>query len=133
MADDTKFTRSYVGIGEMLRADFMVADMAKRADAVAARAASSAPEGDPATDPHAGRYRESFGTEAGVKGDRAYGRVTNTAPESLPVEYGLGGTPKYRTLGRSLGAAGDRGGEPYTPGPATARAKATRYRPPGRR
>lgn len=111
----TRFDASYSGIGEMLRSEFMQHEMRRRADKVKAEAVSRAPVGLPSEpDEHSGRYKASFTVESGVRPAagrrkaRAYGRVTNTAPEALEVEYGWHKTPKYRILGRALNAgAGD--------------------------
>lgn len=106
-----RFNASYAGIGQMLRAKFMQEDMHRRAEKVAALAEATAPVGSAVEgDEHPGRYKASFHVESGIrvrKTTRAYGRVTNDAPEALAVEYGLGKTPKYRTLGSALQAAGD--------------------------
>ena len=92
MAGST-YTGSYSGIGEMLRADFMVEEMGRRAQAVMDQAVATAPvyagrEGDP----HRGRYKGSFSMHTtdhgGWKGDRAAGIVTNDSPEAVFVEYG---------------------------------------------
>lgn len=96
------FKGSYRGIGELLRADFIVADMIARAERVKAVAEAYAPV-DAESD-HPGRYKESFkvsgGVRAGKRGGRtrrAYGRVTNTAPEAFWVEYGRGEYTTTRT------------------------------------
>ena len=87
-----RFNASYKGIGELLRSPAMEKDMRRRAEAIKRRAEETAPVGDARTDPHAGRYRDSFkvesGRDGGIKNDRAYGRVVNDAPEAFYVEYG---------------------------------------------
>jgi hypothetical protein len=114
------FHGSYEGIGQMLRADFMVEEMGRRAQAVMDQAVATAPvyegrEGDS----HRGRYKASFDMHTtdhgGWKGDRAAGIVTNSSPESLYVEYGVRagryhpeGQPGRHTLLNALrSAAGD--------------------------
>jgi hypothetical protein len=111
---------SYTGIGEMLRSDFLEAEMGRRAQRVADLAVASAPVyGGPDEDPHRGRYKESFSVSTtgrgGWKKDRAAGIVTNDAPEAVFVEYGVratkyhpSGQPGHHTLLNALYAgAGD--------------------------
>ncbi len=114
------------GMGEMLAAPWMVADMGRRAAAVMALAESTAPVDQPRVldsgrviqPPHPGRYKASFSTRADVRPKsedppraaqrfaRARGRVENSAPEARHVEYGNGKTPAYATLRAALRAAG---------------------------
>jgi HK97 gp10 family phage protein len=109
------FAKDEAGIGRMLVMPGMIAAMAARAERVADRARSTAPvdEGGP----HPGRYRDAFSVSSGVrpkdqdpprakiKHDRAYGRVSNDAPEARFVEFGTEHQPAHRTLGRALDAA----------------------------
>jgi hypothetical protein len=119
------FNASYEGIGELLKSPMIEAEMRARAEQVAALAEASAPV-DP-TSGHPGRYKGAFSVSSGVKPDRAYGRVENTAPEAIEVEYGrgeytttrttadgktytvtIGAMDGHRTLGKALfNAAGD--------------------------
>jgi hypothetical protein len=103
------FEGDYRGIGEMLCSEEMQAEMHRRADKIAVAAEADAPVG-PASDPHRGRYKASFTVGSGVqegKTRRAYGRVTNDAPEAIYVEYGNKNTDAHHTLGRALDAAKD--------------------------
>lgn len=96
------------GIGEMLRASFMQAEMRRRAEKVRARAIALSPTGDPAEDPHPGLYRASFTVSSGVqhrKTARAYGEVANHAPHALIVEFGTSRQRGHRVLMRALDAA----------------------------
>jgi hypothetical protein len=97
-----KFRASYSGIGQMLKSAEMEAAMLQRAEQIKARAEATAPVGDPRTDPHAGRYRDSFKVESGREGgrnkDRAYGRVENDSPEAFYVEYGTSKIEARHTL-----------------------------------
>lgn len=105
----SRFNASYEGIGEMLRADWMVGEMRRRAEAVKNAAESDAPVGG-SGDPHRGRYKESFSVESGIregKTRRAVGRVVNDSPEAVFVEYGNKNIDAYHTLGRALDAARD--------------------------
>lgn len=110
MAPPAKFTADYEGIGAMLRSDFMESEMRRRAEKVAMRARDTAPVGDTENDPHAGRYKESFRVSSGVQHfqtSRAYGEVSNDAPEARIVEWGDSNTDAYHTLLAALAAAGD--------------------------
>jgi hypothetical protein len=102
------YEASYTGIGEMLVAPFMVAEMRRRAEKVKAAAEAAAPVDEGGT--HPGRYKASFHVDSGVregKTRRAYGEVTNDSPEAFYVEYGTKKTPRHRTLGTALDAAKD--------------------------
>jgi hypothetical protein len=105
----TRFKGDYEGIGLMLCAPWMVADMRRRALAVKAFAEATAPVAR--TGEHRGRYKASFRVESGIrvgKTKRAYGRVINDAPEAIIVEYGNRNTPRHATLRKALEAvAGD--------------------------
>lgn len=111
------FKARYAGIGELLRADFIEADMLKRAELVAALAEAIA-HVDPTSD-HPGRYKESFSVSSstagrretrqavsgpllpgqtrnslggdlihGARSRRARATVSNSAPEAIWNEYG---------------------------------------------
>jgi Bacteriophage HK97-gp10, putative tail-component len=110
------FQADYRGIGEMLRSDFIEADMVERAFKVLARAEATAPFD--AKDRDGFHYRDAFHVESGRRGgarhDRAYASVVNTNDVALFVEYGGdwidkggGRTPRHRTLGKALDAAAD--------------------------
>lgn len=107
----SKFTGSYSGIGQLLCADFIEADMLRRAEKVRAAAESAAPVSRSPKDRHRGRYKASFSVSSGIRegkrNRRACGRVVNTAPEARFVEFGAKGVPRYRTLGTALMAARD--------------------------
>jgi len=101
------FKASYSGIGEMLRSPFMQGAMHHRAEAIAARAEAIAPVYEQG--PHPGRYKASFRVSSGVRHavtSRAYGRVTNVAPEALAVEFGTQNNPAHHTLVVALDAIG---------------------------
>ena len=106
-----KFRASYEGIGELIRSAAMEKEMRRRAEAIKQRAEETAPVGDPKTDPHPGRYKDSFkvesGQDGGVKKDRAYGRVVNDAPEAFYVEYGTSKIEARHTLLNAAQAAED--------------------------
>lgn len=97
------FKASYSGIGEMLRSEFMQGAMLHRAEVIAARAEAIAPIDE--ASPHRGRYAASFRATSGVKHaktSRAYGRVSNTSPEALAVEFGTRNNPAHHTLIQAL-------------------------------
>jgi len=103
------FNPSFPGVGEMLNADFMVADMLGRAEKVKAAAEAAAPFDPNSKD--GGHYKDSFSATAaahgGVKKDRASGTVTNTDEAAFYIEYGNVHVTKRRTLGTALDAARD--------------------------
>lgn len=89
----------------VLKADWMAAEMYERALRVKARAEATAPF-DP-NDPDLVHYRDNFDATAGLREDRAYGRVSNSdMPTALFVEFGTKNNPRHRTLGNALDAAG---------------------------
>lgn len=101
-----QFRASYSGIGDLLRADFLRAEMLRRAEKVKALAEASAPDAPP----YGEGYKYEFEVSSGVKTSkagtrRAYGRVTNNSEHAIDVEYGGQNTPAHRTLGRALRAA----------------------------
>ncbi len=84
-----RYRGSYRGIGEMLCAPWMEADMRVRAERVAAWARVRAPIDTPG--PHPGLYKSSFKVTSGIRVGRtrrSYARVTNDAPYARWVEYG---------------------------------------------
>ncbi|MFF5261365.1 HK97 gp10 family phage protein [Actinomadura viridis] len=100
----TRFQASYRGIGQMIRSPWMQAEMRRRAEKVKAVAAATAPV-------ETGAYKRSFtvssGARGGIRRDRAYGRVTNTAGHAVYVEYGTSKIPARYTLRNALRAARD--------------------------
>lgn len=114
------YTSSYEGVGEMLRSDFMQAEMGRRAQAVMDQAIATAPVyTGTGRDPHRGRYKDSFSMHTtdhgGWKGDRAAGVVTNSSEEAVFVEYssthptedGVRVQQGHHTMLNALQAAGD--------------------------
>lgn len=122
----SRYNASYSGIGQLLRADFIQADMLARAELVKALAEAIAPV-DTGSD-HPGRYKESFSVSGSIAGRRetrqavsgpllpgqtrnslggalihgarsrrARATVTNSAPEAIYVEYGRGAYTTTRT------------------------------------
>jgi hypothetical protein len=64
----SRYRHQYKNFGDaVLRSEWMVAEMRRRAEAVKAAAEALAPVGDPATDSHSGRYKDSFSVSAGVR------------------------------------------------------------------
>ncbi|WP_310962148.1 HK97 gp10 family phage protein [Nocardioides terrisoli] len=103
-ADD--FRLDYAGMGEYLRSEDMEAAMLAHAEKVKAVAESIAPVYEQG--PHPGRYKAAFSASAGVqehKTTRAYGEVSNDAPEAFFVEFGTEHNPRHRTLGKAVGIA----------------------------
>jgi hypothetical protein len=108
----SRYRHQYKNFGDaVLRSEWMVAEMRRRAEAVKAAAEALAPVGDPATDSHAGRYKASFRAEAGIRkasqgSRRAVGRVINDSPEALAVEYGTRNNEARHVMTSALDAAG---------------------------
>jgi len=102
------YRHDYDAFGEhVLRAPWMIAEMARRGEKVKAAAEASAPVDE--TSPHPGRYKDSFHLATGIREghkSRAYAEVYNDAPEAPFVEFGTKNTPRHRTLGKALGEAG---------------------------
>jgi hypothetical protein len=102
-----RFNAHYGGIGEMLRSDFIAAEMLRRAEKVKAQAEATAPY-DP-DDPDQTHYRDAFRTEVDRRGgahhDRAVARVVNDDKAAFFVEYGTRNNDRHRTLGKALDAA----------------------------
>lgn len=102
------FRPSYRGIGDLLTADFMQAEMVRRAEKVKALAESTAPDAAPLGVGYKYEFRVTGGIKESKKGTkRAVGRVTNDSEHAMWVEFGGQNTPAHRTLGRALRAAGD--------------------------
>lgn len=104
-------TFSYAGIGEMLRSEWMEADMRERAQRMMDFAVSIAPVyAGKGGDSHRGRYKASFHVTStrhgGFRHDRAAGVLTNDAPEAVFAEFGTSRQAAHHVLRRSLHAAG---------------------------
>ena len=96
------YEHNYKAFGnEVLRAPWMKAQMHARAYAIMLTARRISPI-------ESGDYIESFEVTDGIRPAgkrqtrRAYGRVTNTAPHAMAVEFGFGRTPRYRVLGKAM-------------------------------
>jgi len=102
------FKLYYTPFGDhVLRAEWMKAEMLRRAEAVKALAESIAPDYPPL----GVGYKESFEVDVDVRatgrgGRRACATVKNTSDHAGIVEFGGKETPAHRTLGKALGAAG---------------------------
>lgn len=100
------YKQDYKAFGEhVLRAPWMIAEMAKRAERIKASAEAAAPVDEKG--PHPGRYKDSFKIESGIRaGDRprAYAEVYNDSPEAVFVEFGTKNNARHRTLGKALEA-----------------------------
>ena len=102
------FKPNYAGLGEMLRSEFMEAEMLRRARKVLAVCEGTAPY-DATIDGVDRHYRDQFhiesSREGGLHKDRAEARVVNDHPKSFQIEMGTGTTPKHRTMGKAIDAA----------------------------
>ncbi len=104
----SRFDASYAGIGEMLNAEFMQAEMLRRANAGQNFAASIAPFDEKSTDGshYIAGFKTSSGTHGGHEHDRAYGRLENTDGAALWVEIGSKHNAAHHVLGRALDIMG---------------------------
>lgn len=104
----TRFNASYAGIGKLLTAEFMQAEMRRRAEKAKDFAESIAPDASP----YGVGYKYDFEVDSGIKesslgAKRAFGRLSNHSGHALWVEFGGQNTPAHRVLGKSLTAMGD--------------------------
>jgi bacteriophage HK97-gp10 putative tail-component len=103
----TTFNASYKGIGELLVADFIRAEMVRRAGKVLVRARATAPDYEPLGVGYVDEFELTSGTKVSKKGTRrAVATVRNGSKHALYVEFGGQNTPAHRTLGRALSEAG---------------------------
>lgn len=91
----SRYNASYAGIGELLKSPMIEAEMRVRAERAKALMVAEAPVSYLTDDP--GEYKREFHVTSGVRSDRAYGRVTNTALEAIWIEYGRGEYVAERT------------------------------------
>lgn len=90
----SRYRHNFAGFGAaVLRSEGMRAEMTSRADRIKAEFEATAPVGAPYEgDDHPGRFRDSAevdsGTDGGIAGDRAYGRVTVNDPNAMSIEFG---------------------------------------------
>lgn len=92
------FRPDYDGIGEMLTAPWMQAEMLARARAGEAFALGVAPR-------RTGEYAHSLQSRSGIqqgKTRRAFGRLESTDSKALHIEFGTEDTPAFRVLGKAL-------------------------------
>jgi hypothetical protein len=101
VSDDVRFDASFVGIGRLLRSPMMAKALLARAELVKARAIDIAPVGND-TDPHAGRYRKSFGVRLDSDKGRIIAVVFNSAPEAIMIEKGNSKIESHNVLMRAL-------------------------------
>jgi hypothetical protein len=99
------YTPNEAGMLEFLNSN-MLSDVVRTvAETIRARAMTMSPVGDPATDPHSGRYMASWDVHvdrfSGATGDRVQATVKNFSPEAFWVEYGHRGREPYYVLRRA--------------------------------
>lgn len=103
----SRFNASYKGIGDLLTADFIRAEMVRRAEKVLARAKATAPDYRPFGIGYTDDFELTVGVKRSKKGTkRARATVRNKSEHALWVEMGGKNTPKHRTLGKALSEAG---------------------------
>ena len=111
------YTPDHRGLGELLVSPGMQEAMHALASKVGAAARAKAPDAAP----YGVGYIDGFEVDSGVregKTPRAFGRVKNTSPHAVFIEYGSaekidrlgrkhGATPKFRVLGKALDAVNE--------------------------
>lgn len=97
------FHPDHAGIGEMLKADFMQAEMTARAHRGKEYAEATAPYDENGGSPH---YKDLFRVEATPNKERAEASLINDDPAAFHIEYGTSHSPKHRTLGKALDVMG---------------------------
>ena len=104
------YTPNEVGMREFLNSETLMRVVENVADEIMTRAIATAPVGDPAEDPHPGRYKASFHVRShrngGATNDRVEAVVYNDSPEAVLVEYGHRGAEPYHTLLRAASELG---------------------------
>lgn len=101
------YKQSYKGVGELLNAGFIRAEMERRAAKVMARAKATAPDATPLGVGYTSSFEIEAGTKVSKKGTRrALARVKNTSPHAIYVEFGGKNLDAHRTLGKALREAG---------------------------
>lgn len=99
-----RFSADYGGIGEMIRAPLMEAEMRRRATLIKERARSIAPMD---TGQFKDRFHVDSGRRGGLKNDRAWASVTNSDPAAVSIEFGTSKTAAHHTLTTAIQAARD--------------------------
>jgi hypothetical protein len=99
------YNPDHAGMAAFLQSDMLMRVVEHVADGIVAHAIATAPVGDPAEDPHAGRYKASFHVRShrsgGATNDRVEAVVYNDSPEAVAVEFGHRGAEPYHTLLRA--------------------------------
>ncbi|MEV0917834.1 HK97 gp10 family phage protein [Streptomyces sp. NPDC049967] len=105
-----KFKMSKKGVGQLLKAPMIEAEMLRRAEVIRAVAVSIAPVGTSARDATPGHYKASFEVSSTLRGgrrrDRATATVRNTAYYARWVEYGTERVRAHHVLLRAAQAGG---------------------------
>jgi HK97 gp10 family phage protein len=83
---------------EFLRSREVDPALREAAEKAAQIARDTAPVGDPETDPHAGRYRDSIVAEVTEQNGKRVGKVRAEAPEASFVEFGTINNAAHHTL-----------------------------------
>lgn len=98
------YQHDYKAFGDhVLRAEWMVAEMASRAEKVKAAAEAIAPDAPPIGEGYKQSFHVKSGIRKGKKTSRAYAEVYNDDDAAFFVEFGTKNNPRHRTLGRALG------------------------------
>lgn len=100
--DETRFEASFVGIGRLLRSEYMGREIARRAELVLNRAKEIAPVSE--TSAHPGRYLASLKVRVGLnrRRSRIEAYVYSDDPAALHIEKGTRNNEPYNVLTRAL-------------------------------
>jgi len=105
--NQTEYKGSLEGVRAMLSSEMIGKMLLERAEQIAVRARSLAPVGDPDTDPHSGRYKNSFKVRLSFDASRKRMQavVYNDSPEAIFVEKGtVNQDPQHILIRASMAA-----------------------------
>jgi len=88
----------------VLNAEWMVAEMAARAERGKEFAMSVAPDAPPYGEGYIASFEVESGRDGGIHGDRAYGRLSNGDDAARYVEFGTPTIQPHHVLTRALDA-----------------------------
>lgn len=99
------YRQDYAAMGRFLAGPEMLKMVAAKGAKVLAAAEAAAPDHEPLGTGYVTAFELEVGVRPG-KHPRACATVRNTSPHARFVEFGGKATPRHRTLGKALGAAG---------------------------
>jgi len=100
-----KFKLDPAGFREhLLNAEWMVAEMDRRAQAGYELARSIAPDAPPYGEGYVASFLITSGRDGGIHHDRAYAELVNYSPHARYVEFGSEHNEAHHVLGRAMDA-----------------------------